>query len=69
MVLYIVALSKRKSTNSLFMLVDVEKHEVGIYSYRKGFRGSRINNVGSLTSLNNFKTFTLNILYLFIYLF
>ena len=69
MVLYIVSLSKRKSTNSLFMLVDVEKHEVGIYSYRKGFRGSRINNVGSLTSLNNFKTFTLNILYLFIYLF
>ena len=28
MVLYIVSLSKRKSTNSLFMLVDVEKHEV-----------------------------------------
>ena len=61
MVLYIVALSKRKSTNSLFMLVDVEKHEVGIY--RKGFRGSRMSELGSLTRLNNFKTSTLNILY------
>ena len=38
MVLYMVSLSKRKSTNSLFMLVDVEKHEAGIY---REFRGSR----------------------------
>ena len=63
MVLYIVSLSKRKSTNSLFLLVDVERHEVGIYRKRLGFRGSRMSELGSLTRLNNFKTSTLNILY------
>ena len=64
MVLYIVSLSKRKSTNSLFMLVDVEKHEVGIY---RGFRGSRMSEVWTILRLPLWIFFILFIIYLFFF--